>query len=217
MVVAIGDKAPNLKVSQWVQGLPTNIDQEKGKVILVEVFQVNCPGCFLYGIPEAIRIYNKYKDDGLRVLGLSTAFEDFDKNTLANLILLVKEGIVIGETLKALREQRLLTSSNRLPYKIPFPIAMDNLRKAEELTHDKIIEFINDHLPEYKLYDEYKQRIIFDQVADYLKRREYIPETFDEYGLHGTPSSIVIDRDGIVRHISFGYDNLLESIIETLI
>ena len=36
-------------------------------------------------IPEAINIYNKYKDEGVRVLGLATAFEDFDKNTLDNL------------------------------------------------------------------------------------------------------------------------------------
>ncbi|MEM4338577.1 MAG: hypothetical protein QXY33_07325, partial [Candidatus Nitrosocaldaceae archaeon] len=92
MVVAIGDKAPNLKVMKWVQGLPTNIDREKDKVILIEVFQVNCPGCFLYGLPEAIRIYNTYKNDDVRVLALATAFEDFDKNTLENLELLVRDG-----------------------------------------------------------------------------------------------------------------------------
>ena len=85
MVVKIGEKAPNLKVSDWVQGMPTNFDQEKDHIILVEVFQVNCPGCFMYGIPEAINIYNKYRDDGVRVLGIATAFEDFDKNTLDNL------------------------------------------------------------------------------------------------------------------------------------
>ena len=29
MVVKIGEKAPNLKVSDWVQGMPTNFDQER--------------------------------------------------------------------------------------------------------------------------------------------------------------------------------------------
>jgi len=56
MQAIVGQKAPNLKVLKWVQGLPTNIDKEKDRVVLVEVFQVNCPGCFLYGIPEAINI-----------------------------------------------------------------------------------------------------------------------------------------------------------------
>ena len=50
-------KAPNLHVSEWVQGLPTNIDKNIGKVVLIEVFQVNCPGCFMYALPNAIEIY----------------------------------------------------------------------------------------------------------------------------------------------------------------
>ena len=36
----------------------------------------------MHAIPEAISIYNKYKDEGVRVLGMATAFEDFDNNTL---------------------------------------------------------------------------------------------------------------------------------------
>ena len=59
MSAQIGKKAPNLKVSDWVQGNNTNLDQHSGNVVLVEVFQVNCPGCFMYGIPESIEIYNK--------------------------------------------------------------------------------------------------------------------------------------------------------------
>src|SRR2546422_5164465 len=117
MVAKIGTKAPNLEVSSWVHGKPTNIDEEKGNVILIEVFQVNCPGCFLYGIPEAITIYKKYKNDGVKVLGLATAFEDFDKNTLDNLKLLIYDGEIIGETRNALRQYDMLVEGNKLPYK----------------------------------------------------------------------------------------------------
>ncbi len=92
MRAKIGEKAPNLKISDWVQGLETNFDQEKDHVVLVEVFQVNCPGCFLHGMPVAINMYNKFKNDGVRVLGVATAFEDFDKNTLDNLKLLLQTG-----------------------------------------------------------------------------------------------------------------------------
>ena len=102
MSAMIGQKVPNFGVSEWVQGIPTNFDKEKDHIVLVEVFQVNCPGCFLYGIPEAINIYNKYRDDGVRVLGIATAFEDFDKNTFENLKMLAETGEVIGETQKAL-------------------------------------------------------------------------------------------------------------------
>ncbi|MEM2856555.1 MAG: hypothetical protein QW416_05580 [Candidatus Nitrosocaldaceae archaeon] len=216
MVVAIGDKAPNLKVMKWVQGLPTNIDREKDKVILIEVFQVNCPGCFLYGLPEAIRIYNTYKNDDVRVLALATAFEDFDKNTLENLELLVRDGIVIGETERSLREHGLLRNG-KLPYKIPFPVAMDMLVKSSNISKEDIIEFIKLHVPDYASYSNEEQRILFERVSEYLKRRVYTPLTFDEYGLNGTPSSIIIDREGIVRHISFGFDNTLEYIISSLL
>ena len=120
MSVEIGQKAPNFGVSEWIQGAPTNFDQEKDHVVLLDVFQVNCPGCFMHAIPEAINIYNKYKDEGVRVLGLATAFEDFDKNTLDNLKLLAETGEVIGETKNALSMYGQLKEGNKLSYKIPF-------------------------------------------------------------------------------------------------
>src|SRR5438445_11458293 len=92
MVAKIGSKAPNLNVSKWVQGLPTNIDKEKDNLVLVEVFQVNCPGCFLYGIPQATDIYQKYRKEGVSVLGVATAFENFDKNIVENLKLILIQG-----------------------------------------------------------------------------------------------------------------------------
>jgi thiol-disulfide isomerase/thioredoxin len=98
MVAKIGSKAPNLVVSAWFGGGPTNIDQEKGSVILVEVFQVNCPGCFMYALPNAIRIHQRYGKKGVKVIGLATAFEDYDKNTVENLKLLIDKQEVIGET-----------------------------------------------------------------------------------------------------------------------
>src|SRR5919201_6124819 len=91
--------APDLFLSTWVQGVPTTLQKERGNVILIEVFQVNCPGCFLYAIPEAISVYHKFKENGLKVIGISTAFEDFDKNTLDNLKRLLERGELIGETL----------------------------------------------------------------------------------------------------------------------
>jgi len=128
MQAMLGQKAPNLKISKWVQGLETNFDQEKDHIVVVEVFQVNCPGCFLNSIPEMIDIYNKYREEGVKVLGVATAFEDFDKNTLENLEMLLKTGEVIGETKKAFEQYGKLVDG-KLPYKIPFPVAMDSLIK----------------------------------------------------------------------------------------
>lgn len=217
MSVKIGEKAPNLKVSQWMQGLPTNFDKEKDHIVLVEVFQVNCPGCFLYGIPEAINIYNKYHSEGVTVLGVATAFEDFDKNTKENLELLLKTGEVIGDTKEGLSQYGKLVDS-KLPYKIPFPVGMDSLiKETGDINEIRIKNFINKQIPDFDSQSEdYKNQIIH-RVKEYLKSKEYSAETFEEYSLNGTPSTIVVDRKGILRDVSFGQNGALESLIQSLL
>jgi len=216
MRAKIGEKAPNLKISDWVQGLETNFDQEKDHVVLVEVFQVNCPGCFLHGMPEAINIYNKFKDDGVRVLGVATAFEDFDKNTLDNLKLLLQTGEVIGETKQALIQYGKLDDS-KLQYKIPFPVGMDSLKKTEDITQERIMEFIYNQLPNFDSQpDDYKKQII-QRTKDHMNSKEYEAETFEMYSLQGTPSSIIVDRKGILRDISFGGQGNVEPMIQSLV
>lgn len=218
MVAKIGAKAPDLQISTWVQGKSTNIDKEKGNVVLVEVFQVNCPGCFLQGIPEAIDIYNKYKDKGLTVLAVATAFEDFDKNNLENLQKLVTTGEVIGETYRALAQYGMLRDNNKLPYRIPFSVGMDILKKEGGiLTDGKIMDFIEANIPDFRSYNEKERQVLIQRVRHYLSTKEYSARTFEEYGLRGTPSSILVDRKGILRSTLFGSNSFLEGAVEELI
>jgi len=217
MIAQIGQKAPNLGVSKWVQGMPTNIDQEKDKIVLVEVFQVNCPGCFLYGIPEAINIYNKYKDSGVRVLGIATAFEDFDKNTVENLELLVNTGETVGETKKAL-SQYGKSSDGKIPYKIPFPLGMDMLVKETGAPSiEKMTAFIKSQIPDFDEQPEDYKKQILARVEQYFKSKEYSAETFDKFSLRGTPSTILVDRKGILRDVSFGQMGHIEPMIQELL
>jgi len=218
MIAKIGSKAPNLSVSKWVQGLPTNIDKEKDNVVLVEVFQVNCPGCFLHAIPQAIDIYNKYRKEGVTVLGISTAFEDFDKNTVDNLALLLTKGETVGETLKALGQYGQLVDGKKLPYKIPFPVGMDLLKKEEgPVSQEKINEIIEANVPGFDSYNEHQKLDIIERVKQYLKNKEYSAQTFEQYALRGTPSSILIDKKGILRDVAFGQNDFLEENIKKLL
>ncbi|MHB8547298.1 MAG: peroxiredoxin family protein [Nitrosotalea sp.] len=218
MAVQIGAKAPNLQVSEWIQGLPTNVDKEKDNVILIEVFQVNCPGCFMYGIPQAIDIYQKYRKEGVTVLGMATAFEDFDKNTMENLRLLLTEGKAIGETLKALGQYGQLVDGNKIPYKIPFPVAMDLLKKEDgPISQSRIDEIIQANVPGYESYNESQKLEIIERVKQYLKSKEYSAHTFDAFALRGTPSTILIDKKGILRDVAFGTNDFLEENIKKLL
>ena len=217
MVVQVGQKAPNLKISQWVQGLDTNLDKQGDNIILVDVFQVNCPGCFMYGIPESIEIYNKYKTEGVSVLGVATAFEDFDKNTISNLELLVKTGEVIGETKKMLSQYGKL-DGNKLAYKIPYPIAMDSLvKESGDVSKEKMDSMINTQIPNFDAQPEDYKNQIYERVKNYFMSKEYTAETFEMYSLQGTPSNILIDRKGVLRDVSFGQNGSLESKIQNLV
>jgi thiol-disulfide isomerase/thioredoxin len=218
LTVQIGANAPNIHVAEWIQGLPTNLDKNIGKVVLVEVFQVNCPGCFMYAIPKAIEIYKNYSRDDVIVLGLATAFEDYDKNTLDNLKLLLTTGQVIGETLNALGQYGQLVNGNKLNYKFPFPVGMDILKENNPNFSDKYIQqFIESNIPNYESLSPSDNKILFERVKYYLKNKKFSALTFDEYQLQGTPSAIVVDRKGILRNVFFGANNYLTSIINQLV
>jgi thiol-disulfide isomerase/thioredoxin len=211
-------KAPNLHVSEWVQGLPTNIDKNIGKVVLIEVFQVNCPGCFMYALPNAIEIYKNNSRDDVVVLGLATAFEDYDKNTLDNLKLLLTSGKVIGETFNALSQYRQLVDGDKLNYKIPFPVAMDVLRKhTQDFTDNNVIDFIESNINNYNSYSEQDKKVLFERVKQYLKNKKYSALTFDEYKLQGTPSAILVDKKGNLRNVFFGANSNLNGMVKQLV
>lgn len=211
-------KAPNLHVSEWVQGLPTNIDKNIGKVVLIEVFQVNCPGCFMYALPNAIEIYKNNSRDDVVVLGLATAFEDYDKNTLDNLKLLLTSGKVIGETFNALSQYRQLVDGDKLNYKIPFPVAMDVLRKnTQDFTDNNVIDFIESNINNYNSYSEQDKKVLFERVKQYLKNKKYSALTFDEYKLQGTPSAILVDKKGNLRNVFFGANSNLHGLVKQLV
>jgi thiol-disulfide isomerase/thioredoxin len=218
MIAQIGSKAPNLIVSAWFGGKPTNIEHEKGNVILVEVFQVNCPGCFMYGIPDAIRIHQRYRKKGVKVIGLATAFEDYDKNTVDNLKLLIEKQQVIGETYEALRNSGLLINGNKLPYRIPFPVAVDSIKKEDHnASKNKAISFVESSTSSLSSVDDKYKLMLIERMQKYFDSRIYYAETFEQYGLQGTPSSILIDKHGTLRQVRFAQYGSHEEIVKKLL
>ncbi|MEQ1527682.1 MAG: TlpA family protein disulfide reductase [Methylococcales bacterium] len=216
-LAVLGEPAPPLSVSTWVQGDPCNFADLIGKVVLVEVFQVNCPGCFLYALPQAIDLYQRYVDQGLVVLGVATAFEDFDKNNLKNLQSLSEQNQVPGETYRVLQAQGQLKNS-RLPFHIPFPLAMDNLRNSEQTsTAEHIAQFINDRVPDFAQQAHDVQQSITRQARQYLGSLSYYAETFNRFNMQGTPSHLLVDKQGLLRESRFGYFPDLEADIASLL
>ena len=213
----VDSPAIDLDIEEWVSGPSTNISNELGKPILIKVFQVNCPGCFTHGIPEVLEIRNKFSDSPLLTWGLATAFEDFHLNTLENLKLLIDSGEVVGETLETLSARGML-NNNCLDYSIPFPVAWDKVvsyQPADYLTAAK--QFIEKDFPQFDSFPVKNQKLITDQGLSYFKQKKFEARTFEAYQLKGTPSILLIDKNGILRGKWFGSGYGLEKEVEKLL
>ena len=77
--------APELAISRWfnTDDTPTLADL-KGEVVVMEAFQMLCPGCVSHGLPQAQRIQQMFGDE-LTVLGLHCVFEHHEAMTPVSL------------------------------------------------------------------------------------------------------------------------------------
>jgi thiol-disulfide isomerase/thioredoxin len=73
----VGDSAPPLQVSEWIQGEPVKIF-EKDKVYLVEFWATWCGPC-IQAIPHLNGIANRFKDKGLVVIGQNVHEKDLKR------------------------------------------------------------------------------------------------------------------------------------------
>jgi len=71
-----GPLAPPWRTTEWFNTpTPLTLEALRGKVVFVHAFQMLCPGCVEYGIPQAKRVAELFEGTGLVVVGLHTVFE----------------------------------------------------------------------------------------------------------------------------------------------
>ncbi len=76
---------PELPLEKILTGEIKKFSELKGKVVLLEFFMSNCPGCFVHGIPTAIEMHNKYSDKGLVIYGIHTFISNPENYDLSSL------------------------------------------------------------------------------------------------------------------------------------
>lgn len=136
--------APELELSEWIgNSPPTSLESLRGRVVLIEVFQMLCPGCVSKALPQAVRAHALFPRSELVVLGLHSVFEHHEA-----------------------QGSRAALEAFAHEYRIPFPIAMD----APGVTGPT-------------------------------------PKTMERYQMRGTPTQLLIDRNGRLRKQSFGVDD----------
>ena len=93
--------APELKgITAWHNSEPLTLKELKGKVVLIDFWTYSCINC-IRNIPAVVDWYDKYKDDGLVVIGVHAPEFYFEK-----------------------REKNVADSIKR--FKINYPVAQDN-------------------------------------------------------------------------------------------
>jgi len=139
------DRLPalELEAARWFNtDVPITLAGLRGKIVILHAFQMLCPGCVAYAIPQAKRLFELARGTDLVVLGLHTVFEHHAAMTPVALEAFVHQ------------------------YRISFPVGVD--QASTDGT---------------------------------------IPKTMAAYGMRGTPSTVIIDREGhLVRH-TFGTED----------
>lgn len=70
---------PEWEVSRWFNtDHPPHLADLRGQVVLVEAFQMLCPGCVSHGLPLAKKVHQALGAQGVAVVGLHTVFEHHD-------------------------------------------------------------------------------------------------------------------------------------------
>ncbi len=69
-------QAPEFATSQWFNtDKPISLSDLRGRVVVIEAFQMLCPGCVSHTLPQAQTIQKAFSADEVAVIGLHTVFE----------------------------------------------------------------------------------------------------------------------------------------------
>lgn len=173
------------------------------KVNLAFVFQVNCPGCFIYGIPIINTLYESFQDK-VGFIGVATAFEDFEFNNEANLKLLLENGTIVGETKKYFHTNYDVTTYSE---KLNFPVAFDSITSSEQFINSNKIELMCNAIPNFTHFSEIEKEILAAKVKGHYSQIPLIAETFTLNQLRGTPSFIIFDDNHTILGSYFGHQS----------
>lgn len=188
------------KTSQVLQG-----DFHLTDLNLLVAFQVNCPGCFIYALPLAGKLHHEY-GDRLNILGLSTAFEDFDLNTAEHTQCLVETGEIVGAT------KLYFSHHGEKTYTLPihFPVAFDQVGSGPELFDSDDVEHICSLTPSFPQRDKDTQQRIRQRVRQVITSRPIMGYTFSVNQFQGTPSWVLFDGDSNILAQWFGHKSEAE-------
>lgn len=135
--------APELDVIEWLNTPePLHLADLSGKVVVMEAFQMLCPGCAQVALPQLARVQEQFASSDVAVLGLHTVFEHHEA-----------------------QGSRAALEAFLHEYRYTFPVGIDRPGEAGRGP----------------------------------------PRTMQAYGMQGTPTLVLLDRQGWLRKQAFGH------------
>lgn len=89
----IGKKAPSLETEVWFNSSAISLDEIRGNVVIIEFFQLWCPGCNKFSIP----LMNRWRDEtfslesDVKFISVHTVFEGHEYQDNERLKYFIKE------------------------------------------------------------------------------------------------------------------------------
>lgn len=84
--------APPWQVERWFNTpVPIELAALRGRVVVLEAFQILCPGCVSHGLPQAARVRAAFPPEQVAVVGLHTVFEHHEAMTPVSLQVFLHE------------------------------------------------------------------------------------------------------------------------------
>ncbi len=83
---------PDWSVEQWFNtDRPISLTDLRGKIVVIEAFQMLCPGCVTHGLPLARQVHEAFAPSDVAVIGLHTVFEHHEAMTPVSLAAFLHE------------------------------------------------------------------------------------------------------------------------------
>ena len=91
----VGTPAPEWDIAEWINSEPVRLSDLRGQVVVIDFFQLWCPGCRSFSIPLTKEWEKKYAaeiaEERMKIVSIHTVFEGHSHQTAARLRKFVKK------------------------------------------------------------------------------------------------------------------------------
>lgn len=95
LALPAGSQAPEWDIAEWINSEPVRLQDLRGQVVVIDFFQLWCPGCKSFSIPLTLRWEKEFAEeianDKMKIVSIHTVFEGHQHQTVERLKKFVAE------------------------------------------------------------------------------------------------------------------------------